>query len=97
MAECIALGMKAEHPGCVVLQDVIHLTDDTEALRGVVHVLHAEEQLIELRVGIIRGIFTTLRYFAFVAIQQEEEVLRVRVIGIQKFAHFPYGFCPESD
>ncbi len=82
MAQRIALGVQAEHPGCILLQDVIHLTDDSQALRGIVHILHAEEQPIEFGVGIVRGIFAPLRHFAFVTIEQKEEVLWIRIIGI---------------
>ena len=82
MTQGVALGVQAEHPRRIVLQDAVHLANDPQALRGVVHVLHPGEQAVERRVGIVGRVLAPLPDPRLVAMQQEEEVFRIGVIGI---------------
>ena len=65
-----------------MVQDAVHLPDNPEALRRVVHVLHPREQPVEFRIGIVRGIFSALGHLSLVTVEQEKEVFRIRVVSI---------------
>ena len=82
MVEGVGLGVETPDPGCVSVGDLQHSIDHGLALRAIVHVAHLLEEGIEFRVGIVGGILAVGLDLAVGAIEQEEEVLRVRVIRV---------------
>ena len=76
------LGMKAENPGRVVLQNTVHAVNDRRPLRAVVHVLHFGEQAVRVGVDIVGSILAAAHALGLVAGKQEEKILRVGVVGV---------------
>ncbi len=76
------LGMVAEDPRSIPVQDVHHAVDHRLTRRAVGHVAHGAEQGVELRVGIVGGVLPPGLGPALGAVKEEQEVLRVGIVGI---------------
>ena len=74
--------MKTEGPRCVTLQHGHHAIDNVLAFGAVVHVAHPFEQTVKLRARIIGRILSAALGTRLRSMQQEHEILRIRVIGI---------------
>src|SRR3972149_2489455 len=82
VAQAEVLGMESPDPRGVAPRDVGHAVDDLLPLGRVLHVLHALEQPVEFGVGVVRGVLALRFHARLGAVQQEHEVLRVRVIRV---------------
>ena len=73
----------AEAPHRVVLHDLDHPVDELLLLRAVLEELHLLEQLVELRILVVRVVLAVAvgQRLRVRPVQHEQEVLRVRIVG----------------
>ena len=82
VVKAVIPGMEAPHPRRIIAQHGHHAVDHRLALRTVVHVLHALEQAVELGVLVVRLVFTAVFRSRIRPVQQEQEILRIGIVGI---------------
>jgi hypothetical protein len=74
--------METPDPGRIVAQDVRHAIDQFLARRAVLHRLDLLEQPVVFGILIVRRIFARLLDLALLAVQQEQEIFRIGIVGI---------------
>ena len=72
----------APHPRGIRARDRQHLLNQGGAFGGIGHVFHALKQGVEARIVVIGGIFSLRCHFGVGAIEQEEKVFWIGIIGI---------------
>jgi hypothetical protein len=80
--EAVALRVVTPHPGRVETQYVQHAVEHGLPFGAVVHRLHAFEQAVEFGTFVIRCVLALCLHLALRAVQQEQEVFRIRVVGV---------------
>jgi hypothetical protein len=80
--EAVVLGVVTPYPRCVLARDLQHPVDDLLPLGAVRDVPHALEQPVVLRVLVIRRVLAAGLRARLRAVQQEHEVLGIRVVGV---------------
>ena len=80
--EAVVLGVVAPDPRRVLARDLQHPVDDLLPLRAVRDVLHPLEEAVVLRVLVVGGVLAAGLRARLRAVQQEHEVLGVRVVRV---------------
>ena len=70
------------HQRRIAAHDVFHLSDDLHARRAVFHAFHLPEQFVVFRIFVVRVILPVSLDLGIRAVQQEQEILRIRIVGV---------------
>ena len=76
------LRVKAGHPGRVAAQQFDHAVDQALAFGAIWQHPHALEGAVELGIGVVAGVLAAVLDLAVGAVEQEQEIFRVRVVGV---------------
>ena len=69
-----------EHDGGVFLEDSDHFVDGPRLFGAILEPLHALEGAVEGRVRVVSRVFASVLHLAVGAVEEKEEVLRVRIV-----------------
>ena len=82
MVQHIVLGVMAPYPRGIAAQYPQHVVYDLLPCRTVGHVLHLLEQVVEFGVVVIGCVLAPLAHLGLRAIEQEQEIFRIGVVGV---------------